>query len=215
MPPRPQLSSPTPGSAARSSSARARSAPPSPCCSRAAASARRCRRARPSRPRGCRPTARTRRTWPTSSCPRELRIEPIVGGLARADYVFLGVPSSGMAERDRGPEVGRAAVAHAGDLARQGARAAGRDRADLLLDALRRHRVACIGGPAHAREMVTEGAGLVAASTDARLARDDRQRLHARRRRLRAVQRPDRRRARPASPRTPPRWPRARPRRRA
>jgi glycerol-3-phosphate dehydrogenase (NAD(P)+) len=31
-------------------------------------------------------------------------------------------------------------------------------------------RVACIGGPAHAREMVTEGAGLVAASTDMRLA---------------------------------------------
>jgi glycerol-3-phosphate dehydrogenase (NAD(P)+) len=31
-------------------------------------------------------------------------------------------------------------------------------------------RVACIGGPAHAREMVTEGAGLVAASTDATLA---------------------------------------------
>ena len=31
-------------------------------------------------------------------------------------------------------------------------------------------RVGCIGGPAHAREMVTEGAGLVAASTNVRLA---------------------------------------------
>ena len=40
----------------------------------------------------------------------------------------------------------------------------------LLAQALGAHRVACVGGPAHAREMVTEGAGLVAASTDERLA---------------------------------------------
>ena len=30
--------------------------------------------------------------------PRELRVEPMSAGLARADYVFLGVPSRGTAE---------------------------------------------------------------------------------------------------------------------
>ena len=40
----------------------------------------------------------------------------------------------------------------------------------LLSASLGGSRVACMGGPAHAHEMVTEGAGLVAASTDARLA---------------------------------------------
>jgi glycerol-3-phosphate dehydrogenase (NAD(P)+) len=40
----------------------------------------------------------------------------------------------------------------------------------LLTSRFGGHRVAVIGGPAHAREMVTEGAGLVAASTDQRLA---------------------------------------------
>ena len=57
MPPRPQLTLPSPGSRARSCSAPARSGPPSRCCSPAAASAPRCRRARPSRPSGWRPTA--------------------------------------------------------------------------------------------------------------------------------------------------------------
>jgi glycerol-3-phosphate dehydrogenase (NAD(P)+) len=40
----------------------------------------------------------------------------------------------------------------------------------LLGSRLGADRVACVGGPAHAREMVTAGAGLVAASVDARLA---------------------------------------------
>jgi glycerol-3-phosphate dehydrogenase (NAD(P)+) len=30
--------------------------------------------------------------------PRELRVEPMAAGLSRADYVFLGVPSKGLAE---------------------------------------------------------------------------------------------------------------------
>src|SRR3954465_11572271 len=30
--------------------------------------------------------------------PRELRVEPMSAGLSRTDYVFLGVPSRGMAE---------------------------------------------------------------------------------------------------------------------
>ena len=40
----------------------------------------------------------------------------------------------------------------------------------LLREQLGPERIACIGGPAHAREMVTQGAGLVAASTDEGLA---------------------------------------------
>jgi glycerol-3-phosphate dehydrogenase (NAD(P)+) len=40
----------------------------------------------------------------------------------------------------------------------------------LLTDLLGAERVAVIGGPAHAREMVTEGAALVAAAVDERLA---------------------------------------------
>ena len=40
----------------------------------------------------------------------------------------------------------------------------------LLNQACGVDRVGCLGGPAHAREMVTEGAGLVAASTNVRLA---------------------------------------------
>ncbi|WP_309233686.1 NAD(P)H-dependent glycerol-3-phosphate dehydrogenase [Conexibacter sp. W3-3-2] len=40
----------------------------------------------------------------------------------------------------------------------------------LLTRAFGADRVACVGGPAHAREMVSEGAGLVVASTDEELA---------------------------------------------
>jgi glycerol-3-phosphate dehydrogenase (NAD(P)+) len=35
---------------------------------------------------------------PEVELPRDLRIEPVSAGLARADYVFLGVPSRGLAE---------------------------------------------------------------------------------------------------------------------
>lgn len=103
--------------------------------------------------------------------PPELRVEPADAGLIRADYVFLGVPSR---------EIGR--VIH-------GLRGAGLPKRTpvislakglvppygiaptvLLLSALGPERVACIGGPAHAREMVSDGAGLVAASVDERLA---------------------------------------------
>jgi glycerol-3-phosphate dehydrogenase (NAD(P)+) len=40
----------------------------------------------------------------------------------------------------------------------------------LLRERLGQARVACVGGPAHAHEMVTQGAGLVAAATDEGLA---------------------------------------------
>src|SRR3954462_15833043 len=89
--------------------------------------------------------------------PRELRIEPMEAGLSRADYVFLGVPSSGIAEvianltatglPSRTPVISMAKGLVAPD---------GLAPTALLNQAFGPHRVACLGGPAHAREMVTE-----------------------------------------------------------
>lgn len=103
--------------------------------------------------------------------PRDLRIEPASAGLSGTHYVFLGVPSRGLDEvidglaraglRDRTPVI---------SLAKGLVPPDGVAPTILLSAAFGARRVACIGGPAHAREMVTEGAGLVAACTDERLA---------------------------------------------
>jgi glycerol-3-phosphate dehydrogenase (NAD(P)+) len=102
---------------------------------------------------------------------RELRIEPASAGIQRADYVFLGVPSMGLAEVINGlVDAGlhrRAAVV---SLSKGLMAPAGRPPTIALRDRFGPERVACIGGPAHADEMVTAGAGLVAASTDEALA---------------------------------------------
>ena len=194
MPPRPHLSLPA-GAGAPSWSARARSAPPSPSCWRAAASGRRCRRARPSRPAaGGRP--RERAYLPEVELPRELRVEPMAAGLARADYVFLGVPSRGLAEVIGNLTRHRPAVPDAGGLARQGPRAAGRPR--------RRRRCStrrCGAGPRglHRRPRPRARDGhrgrRARRRVHRRAPRAPSPRLHARGRRLRAVQRPRRRRA--------------------
>lgn len=102
---------------------------------------------------------------------RELRIEPVAEGLARADLVFLGVPSRGL------DEVINALVAS--DLPRRAAVVSlakglvppdGAAPSALLRSLFGSARVAVIGGPAHAKEMVSEGAGLVAAAEDEALA---------------------------------------------
>jgi glycerol-3-phosphate dehydrogenase (NAD(P)+) len=102
---------------------------------------------------------------------RELRIEPVSAGLARADYVFLGVPSNGLAEVINGLVASglnrRAAVV---SLSKGLMAPSGRPPTIALRDRFGPERVACLGGPAHAEEMVTAGAGLVAASTDEALA---------------------------------------------
>jgi glycerol-3-phosphate dehydrogenase (NAD(P)+) len=108
---------------------------------------------------------------PDVALPRELRVEPMSAGLSKADYVFLGVPSRGLEEvianlvatglPSRTPVISMAKGLVPPD---------GLAPTTMLNHAFGIHRVACIGGPAHAREMVTEGAGLVAASTDTRLA---------------------------------------------
>jgi glycerol-3-phosphate dehydrogenase (NAD(P)+) len=108
---------------------------------------------------------------PEVELPRELRIETISAGLGRADFVFLGVPSSGLDEVIDGLQAaGLGRRTPVISLAKGLVPPAGLAPTTLLEQALGAARVACVGGPAHAREMVTEGAGLVAASTDATLA---------------------------------------------
>jgi glycerol-3-phosphate dehydrogenase (NAD(P)+) len=103
--------------------------------------------------------------------PGELRVEAMSAGLSRADYVFLGVPSRGMAEVIANlTATGLPSRTPVISLAKGLAPPDGLAPTALLNVAFGVHRVACVGGPAHAREMVTEGAGLVAASTNERLA---------------------------------------------
>jgi glycerol-3-phosphate dehydrogenase (NAD(P)+) len=97
--------------------------------------------------------------------PRELRIEPVNGGLARADYVFLSVPSTGLrgvieALVDGGLSEKAAVVSLAKGLIPPD----GTPPTALLTQLFGPDRTGCVGGPAHAREMVGAGAGLVAAS---------------------------------------------------
>jgi len=108
---------------------------------------------------------------PDVTMPRELRIESSSSGLGRVDYVFLGVPSGGLGEvianlSARGLDRRTPVISLAKGLVPPH----GIAPTVLLTASLGAARVACLGGPAHAREMVTEGAALVAASTDERLA---------------------------------------------
>src|SRR4051812_31334379 len=108
---------------------------------------------------------------PEVEFPRELRVEPMAAGLSRADYVFLGVPSKGLSDvignlhatglPSRTPVISMAKGLVPPD---------GLSPTALLNQVCGIDRVACLGGPAHAREMVTDGAGLVAASTNVRVA---------------------------------------------
>jgi glycerol-3-phosphate dehydrogenase (NAD(P)+) len=103
--------------------------------------------------------------------PRDLLVEPADNGLGRSDYVFLGVPSVSLGHviaglTERGLERRTPVISLAKGLVPPH----GIAPTVLLTASLGANRVACIGGPAHAHEMVTDGAGLVAASVDARLA---------------------------------------------
>ena len=108
------------------------------------------------------------RYLPGVELPRDLRVR-LLGAdqddLRRADLVMLGVPSKAIAE-----VVGE--LLHLGVGERSGivSLAKGLVPPDgtpptiALEEAFGPSRVACVGGPAHAREMVETGAGLVAAS---------------------------------------------------
>ncbi len=108
---------------------------------------------------------------PGVAFPDALRVEAVGDGLARADLVFLAVPShgldaviSGLNAAGLGP---RAAVI---SLAKGLVPPDGRTPTSMLIELLGPERVACVGGPAHASEMVHAGAGLVAASASEELA---------------------------------------------
>ncbi len=101
-----------------------------------------------------------------------LRIEPASAGVARADYVFLAVPSHGLGAVIEGLGTSglgkRTAIV---SVAKGLVPPDGRAPTSVLRATFGPDRVACIGGPAHAQEMVHAGAALVAACEDEELAR--------------------------------------------
>ncbi|HXR28306.1 MAG TPA: NAD(P)H-dependent glycerol-3-phosphate dehydrogenase [Solirubrobacteraceae bacterium] len=109
---------------------------------------------------------------PGVELPASLRIEPASAGLARADYVFLAVPSHGLAE-----VIANLSAAGLGSrtavvsVAKGLVPPEGLPPTVVLGERFSAQRVACIGGPAHAQEMVHAGAALVAASSEEELAR--------------------------------------------
>jgi glycerol-3-phosphate dehydrogenase (NAD(P)+) len=108
---------------------------------------------------------------PGVKLPPALKVEAVGAGLARADYVLLAVPSRGLDEVIAGlPAAGLPKRAAIVSLAKGLVPPLGTPPTILLAAGFGAHRVGCVGGPAHASEMVHEGAGLVAASTDEALA---------------------------------------------
>jgi glycerol-3-phosphate dehydrogenase (NAD(P)+) len=100
--------------------------------------------------------------------PERLKIR-VLGGVEdqfrRSDIVFVAVPSKGLTEalselRRQGVTSGAVIVSLAKGLVPPD----GTPPTVALEELFGPDRVACVGGPAHAREMVEEGAGLVVAS---------------------------------------------------
>jgi glycerol-3-phosphate dehydrogenase (NAD(P)+) len=114
------------------------------------------------------------RYLPGVAFPRELKVRAFGGRgdqFQRADLVFLAVPSRGL--RDAVAELERQGVAPGAGVVSLAKGLVPPDGTPptLALEAMfGDERVACIGGPAHAREMATAGAGLVCASHSERLA---------------------------------------------
>jgi len=109
---------------------------------------------------------------PGVELPAGLRVEPASSGVGRSDYVFLAVPSRGLgsaiAELASGELGRRTAIV---SVAKGLVAPEGQAPTAVLARLFGAQRVACVGGPAHAQEMVRHGAGLVAASSDEGLAR--------------------------------------------
>lgn len=109
---------------------------------------------------------------PGVELPSQLRVEPASAGVARADYVFLAVPSRGLGEViDRLSASGLGKRTAVVSVAKGLVPPQGLPPTVVLSASFGADRVACVGGPAHAQEMVHAGAGLVAASSDETLAR--------------------------------------------
>jgi glycerol-3-phosphate dehydrogenase (NAD(P)+) len=109
---------------------------------------------------------------PGVELPAQLRIEATSAGVERADFVFLAVPSSGLGEviaKLSASGLGRRAAVVS--VAKGLVPPAGLPPTAVLSATFGADRIACVGGPAHAQEMVHAGAALVAASSQEELAR--------------------------------------------
>jgi glycerol-3-phosphate dehydrogenase (NAD(P)+) len=117
---------------------------------------------------------RNERYLPGVELPRELRVRALAAGrdqLARSDLVFLAVPSKALPGALA--ELGGLGVSQrAGivSLAKGLVPPDGLPASVALENVYGSQRVACVGGPSHAREMVESGAGLVCASRSEALA---------------------------------------------
>lgn len=108
---------------------------------------------------------------PGVELPANLKIDSIEAGPGRAEFVFLGVPSAQLGEAvARLEEQGLDRRSKVISLSKGLVPPLGVPPTVLLAERFGTNRVACVGGPAHAREMVTQGAGLVASSADQELA---------------------------------------------
>ncbi len=101
----------------------------------------------------------------------ELKVEAAGAGLDRADIVFLAVPAHSLGEAaSRLEAAGMPPSASVVTLAKGLVPPDGQTPTGVLGHAFGRQRVAVIGGPAHASELVREGGALVAASENPALA---------------------------------------------
>jgi glycerol-3-phosphate dehydrogenase (NAD(P)+) len=114
------------------------------------------------------------RYLPGVELPRELRVRQLAAAhdqLARSDLVFLAVPSKllpdALADLDGLGVSQRAGIV---SLAKGLVPPDGLSPTVALEPVYGAERVACVGGPSHAREMVESGAGLVCASRSEALA---------------------------------------------
>jgi glycerol-3-phosphate dehydrogenase (NAD(P)+) len=108
---------------------------------------------------------------PGVQLPAQLRIEPAAAGVARADYVFLAVPSNGLgAVIEHLSEGGLGTRTAVVSVAKGLVPPYGLPPTVVLRTSFGPERVACLGGPAHAQEMVHAGAALVAACAEEELA---------------------------------------------
>jgi glycerol-3-phosphate dehydrogenase (NAD(P)+) len=111
------------------------------------------------------------RYLPGVELPAALRIEPASNGVARADFVFIAVPAHALFEVvDTLGASGLGARTAVVSLAKGLVPPSGAGPTSVLNARFGADRVACVGGPAHAQEMVHAGAALVAASSTEALA---------------------------------------------
>jgi glycerol-3-phosphate dehydrogenase (NAD(P)+) len=108
---------------------------------------------------------------PGVELPESIAVEHVSAGVRGMAQVFLAVPSRELDEAigalgTAGLEEGAAVISVAKGLTREG----GLPPTMALSAAFGASRVACLGGPAHAQEMVHAGAALVAAASEEALA---------------------------------------------